>query len=141
MAYEGLCRRWWNECVSLRSFDPSGGSGREGSDIGLLDLPFVRGEAKSQKSMALAGWLKQAKEQAAVEGADVAFVQHKRHGIGNEVSLDSGLGMHYVTLSASDFARLLWTLKDNGITALSPLRTTDEEFVGMGTEDHKQTEL
>lgn len=137
IAYEGLCRRWWTELWGFTFFDPSGGSGHEGSDIGMVELPYIRGEAKNQKKMTLSVWLNQAVAQARAEGAEIAFVQHKRHGTGNEVLLDGGLGSHYISMRAVDFARILATLRDHDIRNLSEVPTSVEESKPDGKQNSR----
>lgn len=140
IAYEGLVRKWFKQCFGFLSFDPSAGSGRKGSDIGFIGLPFIRGEAKNQKKMTLSAWLKQANLQAEQEGADIGFVIHKRHGIGNSIEVDGGIGYHYVTLRANDFARILLTLKENDIRGISKIQTPVFESEPEGKEDNQPIE-
>lgn len=94
--FQTAVRQFWE--ASPWSVVEAGGAGIESTDLILLSAPVVSIEAKNQKAMDLAGWLDQAVRQAPA-GA-VPIVQHKRRGKGD-------IGDSYVTLRASDFARLL----------------------------------
>ena len=68
--------------------------GFDGDDGHLGELVSV--ECKNQKTLDLAGWLKQARDNA---GERIGVVIHKRRGVSN-------VGDHYVLLSVDDFLEL-----------------------------------
>lgn len=94
----------------------------------ILEAPYLLGECKNHKKMALSGWLNQANADAEEDGAQFGFVHHKKKGVGNNLTVDGGIGDHYVTLRAKDFARVLKTLRVNEIFVLEDLENPEENL-------------
>lgn len=93
--WQSAVRDWWAE-QGFTVVEP-GGAGMEATDVLLVDV-MVSIEAKHQAKMDLAGWVDQAVRQA-IPGT-VPVVHHKRIRKGD-------LGESYITMRASDLAKLL----------------------------------
>jgi hypothetical protein len=98
--YENRVRNYFTE-KGFKVTNPNR-SGYDGDDLKFAEFPWLSGECKDQKTMALSAWVAQAEENAPEDG--IAFVIHHKVRNGN-------IGKDYVTLTAEDFSRLLELLR------------------------------